>query len=497
MGRSIWPKASSRRVGRSLEAHAVLALSVSVLIYILIVTGTLSVFNREFQRWEQPDAPEMATISAEAAERAALLVFHNEAEPSTHLYINFPQPDLPRTVITTDTQAFYARADGTVGGPERFPWTQFLLDLHYYLHLPHILGLTVVGAMGVFLVGLSLSGLLAHPRIFRDAFTFRRGDDRVSLADLHNRLSVWTAPFHISNALTGAMLGLATVLAIALAAARYDGDLEAVYTPVFGEEPALEGQAGDPAIAQSIRDLSVRHPDLRMTYAIMHDPGTDGQHVQLIGAHTDRLIFGDYYVYDAKGNFQGNTGISDGSIGQQIAGSVYNVHFGNWGGTPIKIAYGLFGLILCTITCSGLSMYFKKREEKGRPAPRLAGGWEGVVWGVPAMLSLTLAFAVSGGEGPALVAAFWLGLIGVAGAGGWIGKERIRFYGIGSTVFGLTAAVVAHTMRYPDELGSAAVLPVSLFLIVVAALLGVVLFKVEQDGKGPAEPASPALKQAE
>ncbi|MEM7741402.1 MAG: PepSY domain-containing protein, partial [Pseudomonadota bacterium] len=160
MSKTLWPKASPRRVAKSLEAHAVIALAVSSLIYILVITGTLSVFNHEFQRWEQPSAPEMLDIAPGAAERAALAVFNSEDEPSTHLFINFPQPDLPRTVITTDTQAFFVDKDGLVWGEERFVWTQFLLDLHYYLHLPHVWGLTVVGALGGMLSGVSLSGCM-------------------------------------------------------------------------------------------------------------------------------------------------------------------------------------------------------------------------------------------------------------------------------------------------------------------------------------------------
>jgi len=181
------PKTSSKRVARSLHAHSVVGLALGALIYILAVTGTLSVFNHELQRWEQPSAPEMEFIAPDAAAKAALSVFESEEEPTTHLYINFPQPDLPRTIITTDTQAFFAAPDGTIAGKEYFPWTQFLLDLHYYLHLPHVLGLTVVGALGAFLLAMSLSGFLAHPRIFRDAFTVRRGAGRVPLTDLHNR----------------------------------------------------------------------------------------------------------------------------------------------------------------------------------------------------------------------------------------------------------------------------------------------------------------------
>ncbi|MEM9707019.1 MAG: PepSY-associated TM helix domain-containing protein, partial [Pseudomonadota bacterium] len=261
---SIWPKASSDRVARALDAHSALALAIGGVLYILAVTGTLSVFNLELQRWEQPGAPEMAAIAPSAAEAAARLVFESEDTPTTHLYINFPQPGLPRTVITTDTQAFYATADGRIAGEESFPWTQFLLDLHYYLHLPHTLGIIVVGAFGALLLGLSLSGFLAHPRIFRDAFTFRRGAGRLTLADVHNRLSVWTAPFHIANALTGAILGLATILAFTIAGARFDGDTAAVFSPIFGgEAPIQEGPSPLAEIAGPLDFMATAYPSVR------------------------------------------------------------------------------------------------------------------------------------------------------------------------------------------------------------------------------------------
>lgn len=494
MTRTLWPRSSSVRVARSLAAHSVLGLALGGLIYILAVTGTLSVFNREFQRWEQPTAPEMAVISPEAAEKAATAVFESEDPHTTHLYINFPQPDLPRTVITTDTQAFFATVEGDLAGREHFPWTQFLLDLHYYLHLPHILGLTVVGALGAFLVALSISGLLAHPRIFRDAFTFRRNSGRTSLADLHNRLSVWTAPFHISNALTGAILGLASVLAFAIAAASFGNDTAKVFSPIFGEDPPLNEAPADLAeIASPISHMYTEYPDLHPTYLILHDPGTAGQHVSVIAEHPNRLIFGDYYNFDSSGTYLGNTGLSDGTAGQQVAGSVYNVHFGNWGGLPIKIAYFLFGLSLCTIIASGLNIYFVRRRAQGRPAPRLEAGWAGIVWGTPAALALTLLASVSGlAEGPALVALFWLPLVAAVAVCVLAGKAESCRWALKLSGAGLLlAGTLVHILRNHDALMQANLLPVSASAILVAAAIAASARKPRQARRDPQQASSP------
>ena len=59
---------------------------------------------------------------------------------------------------------------------------------------------------------LALTGVLAHPRIVRDAFRLRwRQGPHIARVDWHNRLGVWTLPFAIAIALTGAVLGLSTI----------------------------------------------------------------------------------------------------------------------------------------------------------------------------------------------------------------------------------------------------------------------------------------------
>lgn len=465
-------KRSAIRVAKSLEAHSLIAVIFGGLIYILAVTGTLSVFNHEFQRWERPDAPEMTSISPEAAERAALTVFRSEPKPTTHLYINFPQDDLPRTVITTDTQAFFANSDGSIASRETFPWTQFLLDLHYYLHMPQILGLTVVGALGAMLIALSFSGLLAHPRIFRDAFTFRRKAGRLTTVDLHNRLGVWTLPFHFSNALTGSILGLATILAFAIAAAGFDNDTEALFAPVFGGEPEMAAGKAEPAdIAGPLGYMAREYPELNVTYFILHDPGTAGQHINVIAEHPDRLIFGDYYNFTAAGEFKGNVGISDGTVGQQVTGAVYNVHFGNWGGLIVKLAYLVFGIALCTIVASGLSIYFAKRETNGRPAPKLAAVWTGLVWGTPVMLAAALVAALSGIEGLGLVGLFWGGLMVALSAASRLGKAPTALAGKFLLGLAIACAVLLYVSRYGADAYSSAGMAVTLIGIGLSVMM--------------------------
>ncbi|WP_374525024.1 PepSY-associated TM helix domain-containing protein [Sphingopyxis sp.] len=399
-------------VQRALSAHAAMGLLASALLYLVCLTGTIVVFYQEWQRIEQPAAPEMARMAPDAVQKAvaAVLATKKGKPATTHLYVHLPVPDLPRATITTDSQAVHIDATGTIAGAEENAWSEFLLAVHYRLNIPGLVGLILVGMLGVMIVALSLSGVIAHPRIFRDAFRLRARDkEGVGLADWHNRLSVWSLPFTLAIALTGAMIGLGTIGAYGLAASFYKGDIEAAYAPIFGGEgkpdprPAPLADVGAP-----LAWIAATHPELRPTYIILHDPGTRGQHVQLLAEHPRRLIYGESYNFDANGGFLGAAGLADGHLGQQMAASTYNLHFGNFGGLPVKFAYFGLGLALTVVVASGTSIWLGKRARRGLHEPRLRTLWDAVLWGTPLALALTFLARMLAGNAAPLTAIFWL-----------------------------------------------------------------------------------------
>ncbi|WP_338425283.1 PepSY-associated TM helix domain-containing protein [Sphingopyxis kveilinensis] len=402
---------SKDAVQRALSGHAAIGLLASALLYLICLTGTVVVFYQEWQRIEQPGAPEMAAIAPDAVQRAVAAVLATEKDKpgTTHLYVHMPVEGLPRTTITTDHQAFHIEPDGRIWGREEVAWADFLLGAHYALNIPGLVGMTIVGIFGVMIVALALSGVVAHPRIFRDAFRLRARDNHgVGLADWHNRLSVWTLPFSLAIALTGAMIGLGVVGAYGLAAAFYKNDVEAAYAPIFGEEAAPDAAPAPLAnVAAPLAWLAKNRPDVRPTYIILHDPQTRGQHIQLIAEHPRRLIYGETYEFGADGSYHGKVGLSDGHMGQQLAASTYNLHFGNYGGLPVKLAYIIFGLALTIVVATGTSIWLGKRQRRGLHEPRLRAGWDGVIWGVPLALTLTFLARILVGNGAPLIAIFW------------------------------------------------------------------------------------------
>lgn len=400
-------------VQRALSAHAAIGLVAGALLYLVCLTGTISVFYAELQRLEQPVAPEMAQVEPSSVQRAVEAVLASEkGKPlTTHLYVHLPVKEVPRTTITTDTQAVHADADGSIAGPEEIAWSDFLIALHYQLNVPGSVGLTIVGVLGVMILALVINGVLAHPRIFRDAFRLRARDKGgLALADWHNRLSVWTLPFSIAIALTGAVIGLGTIATLALAAMYEKGQTEEIYAPIFGEEAKPDKRpASAPDVATPLAYMAAHHPDLTVTYATVHDPLTAGQHVQISALHPRRLIYGETYNFDARGHFHGKVGLSDGALGQQASASLYNLHFGNFGGLPVKLAYLVFGSALTVICATGVSIWLGKRRRRGHDEPGLARAWDAVVWGMPMVLTLSLVLRFVIGNAVPLVAVFWIG----------------------------------------------------------------------------------------
>jgi uncharacterized iron-regulated membrane protein len=417
-------------VRSALSAHAAIGIVVGALLYLVCLTGSVLVFYAEWQRIEQPAAPEMAAMAPEAVQRGveAMLARDKAASkaPTGHMFVYLPRPDLPRATITTDHGAMHLRPDGSIAVPEEKALSEFLLILHYTFHLPSPWGITLVGGLGAMIVALSLSGVVAHPRIFRDAFRLRVHDTGgVGLADWHNRIGVWTLPFTLAIALTGAMIGMATVNAYGIAARFYKGDFLAVYAPIFGSEGRPDRAPGAaPDVAASLRGMATRFPDSRPYLVILDDPATVGQQVHILALPPRRLIYGENYAFDADGRYKGKAGLSDGTLGQQMTASAYNLHFGNYGGLPVKIAYALFGIAMTGLCATGVSIWLAKRRRRGLDHPRMAAAWDGLVWGAPVALILCFLLRQWLGNGAPLVAAFWGSLAAIIFAGPFAGDAR-------------------------------------------------------------------------
>lgn len=166
----------------------------------------------------------------------------------------------------------------------------------------------------------------------------------------------------------------------------------------------------------------------------------------------------------------GKLGLSDDGLGKQIFASSYPLHFGSFGGLPVKIAYGLLGVALCVVTSSGVTIWLTRRRDRGRPAPRLERAWAAMVWGSTATLALSAALWLSLKVPPIWV--FWAPLALLIAAA--VAFKDARFWTVGlrtATSVALAAIVAIHVLKFGALAFGGVALGVNMTLLVLAAVI--------------------------
>lgn len=405
---------SQSLVKQALRGHAWMGLFWAALLYLICFSGALVVFFPEMERWEQPLADEYSQMDAAAIEQSLVNIQQQIPHKLESLYFIYPSEYIPRAHVsavledktqTIDTE-WWLDSSGQLVEPVTAPWTEMLTELHIYLHLPHTLGIIIVGMLGAMMCGLMISGLLAHPNLFKDAFKLRLGSNRhMEQTDIHNRLSVWGLPFFFVVSLTGAYIGLFGVSMTVVDWLEKSHDSNQIITEVFGDDPVINEPVQNINMAQIKQELLEQSPEASPIYLVVQKPGSDEQYVEVAASLPQRLIYSEIYRFHSDGTFIDYQHLSDGSIGRQVAYSSYRVHFGHFGGMATKLLYLLLGLAMTVITATGVNMWFSKRKIHNHWSVL----WRGFVWATPT------AFAVAAFAGMILslsaVVAFWFSLL--------------------------------------------------------------------------------------
>ncbi|WP_447757508.1 PepSY-associated TM helix domain-containing protein [Sphingopyxis fribergensis] len=429
-----------------LRGHSSLGLAFAALIYLVCLSGSIAVFAHEFQRWESATAPQVTDVTPDAVQTAFEGAVAKGGAGVEHVYITLPTNDFPRLLLYVDAEEdrqFLADAKGQIVPGGEGAWTEFITRLHINLHLPRTWGGFLVGLIGVALLSSLISGILAHPRIFRDAFHLRLGGSkRLQEADLHNRLGVWALPFHILISLSGAFLGLTTIIVGVLGMAMFNGDVNKVYA-LFIPAPPIDDPR--PAPVLDLRPMFAKLPDTgaRIEYVFTEHPTEMGGAALFNVKHPDRLAGTDSYAFRRDATIYNASPASANNAGEDILAAMGVLHFGWFGGGLIKIVYFLLGLGLTYLAASGVNIWLARRRDKGRPAPGWERAWAATVWGQPAGLAAAAIAGLAAADVVAAIAA-WL----VVSAAFLLAAIRLpaeRLSVIGSVATGVLTLLAAAT----------------------------------------------------
>ena len=154
------------------------------LMFVIFWMGTLSVFDREIDRWmmpatrlASPDTQPTVKLDGPVLDTAMQLT-----KGAPQWFVRLPSERVPvielrwrnEATKTTERRFLHPQTGAVLNDPQTLAGTGFIFPFHYTLHIKwKDLGEWLVGLAGMAMLLMVVSGVVVHRRIFADFFTFR------------------------------------------------------------------------------------------------------------------------------------------------------------------------------------------------------------------------------------------------------------------------------------------------------------------------------------
>jgi uncharacterized iron-regulated membrane protein len=341
--------------------------------------GSLSVFDREIDRWMMPDtrlgpAPAFsfdaaARIVAQLAPGAAEWSATPPTERTPTLQLRVPGPGGSVVRHVDPSTGRVLDPPGTLGG------SGFLFPFHFSLHVGWLdLGIWLVGLCGMAMLVLVVSGVIIHKRIFRDFFTFRpeKALSRGAL-DLHTAMGVLVLPFHFVMPLSGLIIFFSVFFPGTWHAA-FEGDRQAFNRAAFGsyQRPKLGTPGTLASLDAMAADAERRWTGGRASLVRVRNAGDAAAYVEVRRSFHDEVSRNRDVIYfdGASGAVLQRFEAKPVSRVQSFIAGLHFIQFDNW---LLRWLYFAGGLSGCVLIATGFLFWLEARR-----AEHARRGWAGV-----------------------------------------------------------------------------------------------------------------------
>ncbi len=383
---------SQSQLKRLTAVHGWSGTILGILLYAVVLTGTVAVFGHEIATWSAGGHRVHAPLSGDVDGKVRPVLdsltkgylgeisIWDDAQGNLvmfpHAHARNPdtgQMDEYGPIFRIDNQTgdVLSRHDGFAY--DRPDWysasalEEFLVDLHAQLYIPQPWGLIVTGILGLCMMVAALSGLMMHRHMIRDLFVAARPGERlISARDRHILAGTWSLVFAFLLGFTGSFYSFAgTVTFPLLAQVAFGGDQEALIETLY-----------EPKVAENATPTPFADLDAILAKAIDHTPGgvvlidiarygrADAR-VSIWQLPPDRGLGYVHNVFDgATGRFLGSRPIvgNTPSTGSDIYSLVAPLHFGHFAGVLSKSVWVGLGAAMCYVILSGMRLWVRRRE---------------------------------------------------------------------------------------------------------------------------------------
>ncbi len=385
--------------------HTWFGLLLGFVLFVVFFFGSLSVFDREIDRWAIPETrfepqvmpsfdetllPIFERITPEEEELEAAskrqdrpiesklpvmnygaYTTHRDPVLSMYAEFNVQNPNDPTDHVhghvTIDPR------DGRILPHDRLAiGSDFFYPMHFSLHLNWMdLGYWLVGLAALIMLVALVSGVVIHKKLLRELFTFRpRKGTRRSTLDLHNLTGVVPLPFHFMFPLTGlivfAGIYFPTSETLLTGAATRHAEVAATAKglPFAPKGEPAKLASVDAMVVEAKRRWAARGMPGEVGYLGVEHVGDANSYVSIYRAGSDRVTLVGQAVH-----FAGTTGkviyeepapSTVTSINDFLTG-LHLQHFEHW---LLRWLYVFGGLAGCVCIATGLVFFVEKRKQR-------------------------------------------------------------------------------------------------------------------------------------
>jgi uncharacterized iron-regulated membrane protein len=374
------------KLGKNL--HTWVGISAGILLFICFFAGGLTMFQHHLSQWAAPPIQKLAPIQPNQYNQLVSQIQDKYPEVKKAFTLNFnsleahnapihwevahDEADHHIDIAQTSMMATLDQNGQITVKEENLSKLGWLIEqLHETAGIPgmmghHTAGVMVMGVVAVLYFLAIMSGLIVLlPTLVKDYFAVRKGKNKKRFwLDTHNVIGITSLPFHIIISVTVVVFAFHDILYGTLA--------QVIQKPLF-ERPAAM-QIAEPVAKLDVEQIFIKVQKAVPEYRIdairfdhLDSPAQASAFVALY--HPDRLLRGDNFDYMRFNPYQSepysiDTLSTEESLAATLIRSMFGLHFGNYGGDPIRWIYVIFGFGGAYLFYSGNILWIETRLRK-------------------------------------------------------------------------------------------------------------------------------------
>ena len=380
---------SKRNYNVFFHTHTVSGIVISVALYIIFFAGAFALIKDEITAWEKGDSVHIEQaekidynqvverIKAEGYNLYGRDVRMIAPDAKQQLYVQLSKSQ-DTTIVNNPNKKYYFYLDTlNYSYSEYYDFYsigELIYRLHFFSQVP-VIGIYIAGFIALFFLFAIVTGVIVHwKKIIQNFYTFRPKKKLKTIwTDAHTVLGMIGLPFQFVFAVTSCFLCL-SALVLLPANFVYDNDqdktIEALRPMAKTYELADEKISDIPDLNVFMNITLNKWETFTPAQVYIRNYGATNMKFQVDGLlDPDQKFLGNgRVIYDvASGKLISEKNPYENDYLEDVELTVRKLHFGDFGGLPLKFIYIVMAFITCFVIISGVLIWLEARNKKNVP----------------------------------------------------------------------------------------------------------------------------------